>query len=151
MPKDTRSPGEILDHLNNARLALTSSIYGLSEADLTRPGVVGSWSVKDVMAHVGRWEEAAFQVLSAYLGGEQILEDYRDADAYNAKWEVELQALSLQDAIRLFEMAHYRIYGLLSSLPPDRWTGFVRAWVSGSTWHHFEEHSEQIRNWRETK
>ncbi len=26
--------------------------------------------------------------------------------------------------------------------------GYVRAWVRGSTWHHFEEHGEQIRAWR---
>jgi Mycothiol maleylpyruvate isomerase N-terminal domain len=151
MPKDTRDPREILDHVNNARVALTSTIYGLSEADLMQPGAVGTWSVKDVMAHLGRWEETAFQVLSAHLRGEQITEDYRDALAYNDKWEAELQALALPDAIRLFEMAHYQFYGLLSSLAPEQWNGYVRAWVRGSGWHHFEEHGEQIRNWRETK
>jgi hypothetical protein len=148
MPKDTRSPGEILEHVNNARIALASAIYGLSEDELTRPGAVGTWSVKDVMAHVGRWEEIAFQVLSAHLRGEQVEEDYRDALAYNDKWEAELQSLPLQEAIRLFEMAHYQLYGLLSSLAPEQWSGYVRAWVRGSTWHHFEEHAEQIRNWR---
>ena len=151
MPKDTRTPGEILDHVNNARLGLTSAIYGLSEADLVRPDAVGTWSVKDVMAHLGRWEEIAFQQLSAHLRGEQTPEDYRDALAYNDKWEAELQSLPLQEAIRLFEMAHYRLYGLLSSLAPEQWNGFVRAWVRGSTWHHFEEHAEEIRNWRKAQ
>jgi hypothetical protein len=147
MPKDTREPQDILAHITASRVALTSAIYGLSEAELTSEGAVGNWSVKDVMAHVGRWEEICFDELQKHLRGERSTEDYRDALAYNDRWEAELQALSLQQAIELFETAHYRVFGLLSSLGPEQWNGYVRAWVSGSTWHHFEEHGEQIRAW----
>lgn len=148
MPKDTREPQEILAHITAARVALTSSIYGLSEDELTTKDAVGNWSVKDVMAHVGRWEEICFNELQKHLRGEQSTEDFRDALAYNDRWEAQLQALSLQETIERFETAHYRLFGLLSSLTPDQWNGYVRAWVRGSTWHHFEEHSEQIRAWR---
>jgi hypothetical protein len=129
-------------------VGLTSAIYGLSEVELTKNGAVGDWSVKDVMAHVGRWEEICFDELQKHLYGEQSTEDYRDAFAYNDRWEAELQALSLQETIERFETAHYRLFGLLSSLTPEQWSGYVRAWVRGSTWHHFEEHGEQIRAWR---
>lgn len=148
MPKDTREPQEILAHVTASRVALTSSIYGLSEAGLTMEGAVGRWSVKDVMAHLGRWEVICFEELQKYLRGEQSTEDYRDPLPYNDKWEMELQALTLQQAIELFETAHYRLFGLLSSLKPEQWNGYVRAWVRGSTLHHFEEHGEQIRAWR---
>ncbi len=148
MPKDTREPQEILAHVTASRVALTSAIYRLSEAELTTKGAVGDWSVKDVMAHIGRWEEICFDELQKHLHGEQSTEDYRDALAYNDRWEAELQALSLQETIERFETAHYRLFGLLSSLTPEQWNGYVRAWVPGSTWHHFEEHSEQIRAWR---
>lgn len=148
MPKDTREPQEILAHITAARVALTSSIYGLNEDELTTKDAVGNWSVKDVMAHVGRWEEICFNELQKHLRGEQSTEDFRDALAYNDRWEAQLQALSLQETIERFETAHYRLFGLLSSLTPDQWNGYVRAWVRGSTWHHFEEHSEQIRAWR---
>lgn len=148
MPKDTREPQEILAHVTASRVALTSAIYGLSETELTTEGPVGRWSVKDVMAHLGRWEEVCFAELQKHLCGEQSTEDYRDALPYNDKWEAELQALSLQQSIELFEKAHYLVFGLLSSLKPEQWDGFVRAWTRGSTWHHFEEHGEQIRAWR---
>jgi hypothetical protein len=62
--------------------------------------------------------------------------------------EAELQALSLQQATELFETAHYRLFGFLSNLNPKQWNGYIRAWVTGSTWHHFEEHAAQIRTWR---
>jgi hypothetical protein len=148
MPRDTREPQEILAHVISSRVALTSAIYGLSESELTREGVTGRWSVKDVMAHLGRWEEICFDELQKHLRGERSTEDYRDALPYNDRWEAELQALSLQESIELFETAHYRLFGLLSSLAPEQWNGYVRAWVRGSTWHHFEEHAEQIRAWR---
>ncbi len=148
MPKDTREPQEILAHITTSRVALTSAIYGLSETDLTTAGAVGKWSVKDVMAHLGRWEETCFNELQLHLHGEQSQESYNDILAYNDKWEAELQALPLQASIELFEIAHYRLFGLLSMLTPEQWSGYVRAWVRGSTWHHFEEHGEQIRAWR---
>ncbi len=148
MPRDTREPQEILGHVISSRVALTSAIYGLSEAKLIREGATGKWSVKDVMAHLGRWEEICFDELQKHLRGERSTEDYRDALPYNDRWEGELQALSLQEAIVLFETAHYRLFSLLSSLAPEQWNGYVRAWVRGSTWQHFEEHTEQIRDWR---
>jgi hypothetical protein len=147
MPKDTRESHEILAHVITSRVALTSAIYGLSETVLTTKGAVGDWSVKDVMAHIGRWEEISMSELQKHLRGEQSIEDFRDAPAYNDRWEAELQSLTLQETIELFETAHYRLFGLLSSLKPEQWNGYVRAWVRGSTWHHFEEHGEQIRAW----
>ena len=148
MPRDTREPQEILTHVTRSRVALTSAIYGLSEAELTMEGPVGRWSVKDVMAHLGRWEEICLEELQKHLRGEHSTQDYRDALPYNDQWESELQALTLQESIEKFEAAHYRLFGLLSALTPEQWNGYVRAWVQGSTWHHFEEHGGQIRAWR---
>lgn len=150
MPKDTREPQEILAHVVSARVALTSAIIGLSEEELTRPGPVGKWSVKDVMAHIGHWEEVCLEELRIHLRGERSGKDYRDAVALNDEWETGLQALSLQESISLFETAHYHLFGLLVSLQPEQWNGYVRAWVQGSIWHHFEEHGEQIRAWRQS-
>jgi hypothetical protein len=148
MPKDTREPQEILDHITRARVALTSAIYGLSQEQLTQAGAVGKWSVKDVMAHVGRWESVCFEILRNHLQGKQPERDYSQFLALNDEWEAELQALSLSQAIELFETAHHHLFGFLSSLKPEQWNGYVRAWVTGSTWHHYEEHAEQILVWR---
>jgi hypothetical protein len=60
-----------------------------------------------------------------------------------------LLALSLPQTIELFETAHHHLFGFLSNLQSEQWNGYVRAWVIGSTWHHYEEHAaEQIRIWR---
>ena len=150
MAKDTRDPEEILAHIISARIALTSAIFGLSEEELTAPGAVGKWSVKDLMAHIGHWEVVCLEELRIHLRGERSGKDYRDAVALNDEWEAGLQALSLKESIDMFETAHYQLFGLLSALRPEQWNGYVRAWVQGSTWHHFEEHGEQIRAWRQS-
>jgi Protein of unknown function (DUF1706) len=149
MAKDTRDPQEILAHIISARVALTSAIFGLSEDRLIAPGAVGKWSVKDVMAHVGHWEGVCLEELRIHLRGESSGKDYRDVLALNDEWEAGLQALSLKESIDMFETAHYQLFGLLASLQPEQWSGYVRAWLPGATWHHFEEHSEQIRAWRQ--
>src|SRR5438105_8423916 len=123
MPKDTRTPQEILAHITSSRVALTSAIYGLSEANLITQHPVGRWSVKDVMAHLGRWEEICLEELQKHLRGEHSTQDYRDALPYNDQWESELQALTLQESIEKFETAHYRLFGLLSALTPEQWNG----------------------------
>lgn len=149
MPKDTREPVEILEHVTRSRVNLTATIYGLSEAQLTTVGVVGRWSVKDVMAHIARWETVCFETLRDHIEGKpQATEDYRDVLAYNNKWESELRAMSLLESIMQFERAHYQLFGFLSALKPEQWNGYVRAWVANSCWHHFEEHTAQIFTWR---
>ena|SRR5450755_610320 len=150
MAKDTREAQEILAHIISARVALTSAIFGLSKEELTTPGAVGMWSVKDVMAHIGHWEEVCLEEIHIHLRGERSSKDYRDALALNDEWEAGLHALSLQESIRLFETTHYQLFGLLSALQPEQWSGYVRSWVPGATWHHFEEHSEQIHAWRQS-
>ncbi|HET8846031.1 MAG TPA: hypothetical protein VFN35_31500, partial [Ktedonobacteraceae bacterium] len=63
MPRDTRPPQEILDQVITSRATLMSVIYGLSEAQLAVAGVVGRWSVKDLLAHIGKWEEVCLAEL----------------------------------------------------------------------------------------
>ena len=99
----------------------------------------------------GAGDQVCLDVLQAHLRSEKTSENYTDYLAYNDKWEAELQAYSLQEAIEHFETAHYHLFGFLSTLAPEGWNGYVRTWVQGSTWHHFEEHAEQIRAWRASR
>jgi len=54
---------QLLDRLENAWADLQASFAGLSEAQMTQPGVTGDWSVKDILAHVTTWEEEALRML----------------------------------------------------------------------------------------
>ena len=53
-----------MHRLDQAWQALQDAYAGLSEAELLQPGVTGTWSVKDIIAHVTWWEEEALEHLS---------------------------------------------------------------------------------------
>ena len=53
----------LLERLDGAWRAFRESYAGLSAARLTEPGVVGDWSVREVIAHVTTWEEEALRQL----------------------------------------------------------------------------------------
>ena len=59
----------LLDTLENAWQQFKESYQGLSEAQISQPGVIGEWSVKDIIGHVTTWEEEALKALSADLAG----------------------------------------------------------------------------------
>ena len=54
---------QLLKQLEKAWTAIKESYAGLSDAQLTEPGVMGNWSVKDILAHVTTWEEEALKYL----------------------------------------------------------------------------------------
>ena len=47
---------ELLAALEAARAKLDAALEGMSAEDLTAPGPVGDWSVKDLLAHVTSWD-----------------------------------------------------------------------------------------------
>jgi hypothetical protein len=151
MARDTRAPHEILEHIIEARVALTSALYGLSEERLTDTSAFGTWSCKEIMGHLGRWEEVCYQVIQDHLKGIEPTENYNEEFlAFNDRWEPELRALSLSKVVTLFEAAHYRLFGLLNRLQPEQWDIFVRGWTQVCTYGHFEEHTHEIQTWRKS-
>ena len=52
---------QLLNKLDKAWTALEESYAGLPDSQLTEPGVVDNWSVKDMLAHVTTWEEEALK------------------------------------------------------------------------------------------
>src|SRR6266702_4652541 len=45
---------QLLKQLDKEWTAIKESYAGLSDSQLTEPGVMGTWSVKDIREHVGR-------------------------------------------------------------------------------------------------
>ena len=57
----------LLKRLDKAWSDFQETHAGLSEAQLTMPGVTGKWSVRDILAHVTTWEEEALKHLPLVL------------------------------------------------------------------------------------
>jgi len=67
MSRENHKPRAILERITKARVALVSEIYGLSEEELGDSSAMGTWSIKESMAHLGRWEEICCEGIQGHL------------------------------------------------------------------------------------
>lgn len=131
---------------------LKAAYAGLSEEELTRPGVNGSWSVKDVVAHVAAWHDEAYRAISGALaGGEYPRFDDAAVDAFNARVYEARRDLPLDQVLADAERSHERLVALLRGLPEERYQRDERLqrWIGGNTFGHYEEHLPDLQAWRE--
>ena len=80
---------DTLAELGRTRAELLAAISGLDEAALDRKGVVGDWSIKNVLAHMAAWEAWVVEALPARMTTRATPEDFRqraeDEDRFNAE------------------------------------------------------------------
>ncbi|MHA1933683.1 MAG: ClbS/DfsB family four-helix bundle protein [Candidatus Thorarchaeota archaeon] len=60
----------IIESIHTERRRLEKNLSSLSDADMLEPGVIGEWSVKDIMAHLFDWEQRFLGWYEAGLRGE---------------------------------------------------------------------------------
>ena len=69
MPRPT-SKTDLLAAIEKERSALETYLETLTLEQMTDPGIVGEWSVKDVLAHLIEWEQMVLGWHAAGLRGE---------------------------------------------------------------------------------
>ncbi len=147
---------QLLKRLNKAWEELKASYQGLSEAELLEAGVTGTWSVRDIIAHVTWWEEEALTHLPLILAGgrpPKYSVKYGGIDAFNARMTKLKSNLSLSEVLKLREQTHRRLIDFLQSVPEEqiaRETRFRRR-LRFDTYGHYAKHAEAIRKWRERR
>ena len=144
---------QLLKQLEKAWSAIKESYAGLSDSQLTEPGVMGNWSVKDILAHVSTWEEEALTHLPLILEGgtpPRYSVRYGGIDAFNARMMEQKERLSLSVVRRQLDGTHRRLIDFLQRAPEDqlsRETRFRRR-LRLDTYGHYPQHAGAIRQWR---
>src|SRR5437867_2599953 len=116
---------KLLDRLDAAWAAFTESYAGLPDARLMEPGVMGDWSVKDILAHVTTWEEEALKYLPLIIEGGRPPRyvTYGGIDAFNAQMAERKRSLSLADVRRQLDDTHRRLVELIRGVPQHQLAG----------------------------
>ena len=145
----------LLDTLDKAWQQFKESRLGLTETQLTQPGVIGEWSVKDVIGHVTTWEEEALKALPLILQGRK-LPRYKDLygglNAFNALMTEKKRSLTLSDILKLSETTHQKLIAYISNAPEEMFateTRFRRR-IRLDTYSHYPEHTKAIQAWRKS-
>lgn len=144
----------VLQRLTAEWDALLESYAGLSEAALLEPGVTGTWSVRDIIAHVTWWEEEALTHLPLILAGgrpPRYSVTYGGIDAFNARMTEQRKDLSLEQVLQRRDEVHARLISYLRSVPADQVGGETRfrRRLRLDTYGHYPKHARAIRGWRE--
>jgi hypothetical protein len=145
---------QLLKQLDTAWTAFKESYAGLSDSQLTEPGVTGDWSVKDMIAHVTWWEEEALKHLPLIIKGgrpPRYSIQYGGIDAFNAQMTEQKRGLSLADVLRQLDATHHRLIAYVHSAPEEQFTRETRfrRRLRLDTYSHYPKHAQVIRVWRE--
>ena len=117
----------------------------------------GTWSVKDIVAHVLGWEREMTAALERLARGERPTPegvDYSNADAWNAKFSLAMAPISPQSVLAIWQQVHANYARAAQAVPDDRYgerdgrPQTVNRLLETSGFGHYREHGEEIRAWR---
>jgi hypothetical protein len=144
---------QLLKQLEKAWTTIEESYAGLSDSQLTEPGVMDNWSVKDILAHVTTWEEEALKYLPLILTGGKPprYSQYGGIDAFNARMAEQKRGLALSDVQRQLDETHRRLLDYIRSVPEEHFAQETRFRhrLRLDTYSHYPKHAKAIREWRE--
>jgi len=142
----------LIQNLRTAHAQLSDAIDGLSEDQLTRPGVVDRWSVKDLIAHLTYWERRAAFLLESAIDGYQEEDDIWKAgsvDEQNERNFNDNQARPLAAVLGDSHAILQTLISLIESLPEESLADTSRfGWsqdetlgerIAGETYEHIRE------------
>jgi hypothetical protein len=154
-----------MDALNDAQAALGSTraellaaIGGLGEAALDRKGVIGDWSIKNVLAHIAAWEAWVVEVLPERMTTGTTPQGFRqraeDEDRFNAEEVAEREELTPDEQLMELERTRAELLAYLHGLdaaalerkqPWDTWEGTLPEYLLEALRDHEAEHVEALR------
>jgi hypothetical protein len=145
---------QLLKRLDKAWADLNESYAGLSDSKMTEPGVMGEWSVKDILAHVTTWEEEALKYLPLIIQGgktPRYSTQYGGVDAFNARMSEQKRELTLTEVLRQLHEVHDRLVKYAETVSTEQYlpgTRF-RHRIRMDTYGHYPAHAQAIRKWRQ--
>jgi DinB superfamily len=149
---------DALAELSRTRAELLAAISGLDEAALDRKGVIGDWSIKNVLAHIAAWEAWVVEALPPRMTTGVTPEDFRqraaDEDRFNAEEVAEREELTPDEQLMELERTRAELLTYLPGLdaaalarkqPWDTWERTLPEYLLEALRDHEAEHVEALR------
>jgi hypothetical protein len=149
---------QVLAELSRTRADLLGALAGLDEAALDRKGVIGEWSIKNVLAHIAAWEDWVVQALPVRVSTGATPADFRqraeDEDRFNAEEVAEREELTPDEQLMELERTRAELLAYLDSLDAatlarahlwDTWPGTLPEYLLEALRDHEAEHVEALR------
>lgn len=146
---------DLLAELTTERDVFLDALEDVDAELVTVPGVVGDWSVRDLIAHVAFWAEHATEALRLATDGrgDAFAYDISQTDAMNARLLEESRQMRPDVAIEREDHAFAALSAALAALDPalldlrlgngDTVADVIR--YDGA--EHYREHAAHVRAW----
>ena len=151
---------ELLKALEDSREQFMTLIEDLADEDMQLPGVVGEWSIKDILIHISRWEAELVKLLWQVQQNQKpssLLLNNVNVDEINDRWYQESQSRPLGRVLDDFESVRLQTMLRVEDLSDRELTDQKRypwlhgdslwMWIAGNSYEHDAEHAENIRIW----
>lgn len=143
-------PGELADELGRERGGFFEAIGAVSPESMTTPGLVGEWSAREVIAHLGYWVGHATETIHAVehdrpMDSEPSVDDVNETVARVAR-DTDLAAVRRRE-----EASVAALIERLRSLDPAMLDlvvsggGTLRDAIRDDGADHYREHAEALR------
>jgi hypothetical protein len=149
----------LINEIIAGRARLEAAVARLTPAQMIETDFPGGWSMKDLLAHLGWWEQRSIEIYRDLAKGEHparpISSD--DVDAVNAQILEQFRSKSLDEVVK-FELAAYReVLQLVETAPEadlfdsQRFSAWTKGepfmeWILGNSSGHYEEHWSSIQD-----
>jgi hypothetical protein len=148
----------VLDRLNAARAELLLGIKGLDETTMTTLPIAGTWTIKEVLAHLSGWESWHLAAIRQALAGTAPdFSPLQDRDSFNRRLLEERRGWTVTEILDELDSNRTALEELLLEMPEESLfrAGPMRGpqWENLAGWlrvarEHEEEHAAHIRAWR---
>ena len=162
VPEKTKSL--VLEMLASERRRLEQNLSGLTPVEMVLPGVVGSWSVKDVLAHLADWEAHMPVWIEAARAGDPVAEieeglKWGEFEAFNQRIYARHCNQTLEEVLAYFHEVHRQFMQMVEEMPEEEilqrgrygfiGKGAVYNWLSQYA-SHDRWAKTKIRKWMKT-
>jgi hypothetical protein len=153
---------ELIQAATEERARFRQLVGQLSEAQMTQPDVQGTWSVKDIVAHVTDWEERMVRWLDQAVRGETPAMPapgmtWEDLDRLNEQSYLASRDMPLAQVLDRFDRLHAAVIASMQAVPEEElltsgrfaWMGGEALWhlVAANTYWHYPAHGARIQSW----
>ena len=113
---------DLLKQAQEGFQAFKAAIRGLDTARLTEVWL-GTWSTKDILAHISGWHRELGPALDRMARGEKPIpegKNYEDVDAWNSKFAEARKNASASDVLKELDASHEDFMAQAAKVPEER-------------------------------
>lgn len=153
----------LLETVEESWRRLDAAVAELDEATLSEQGVVGEWSVKDLLGHIAAWEQRAVEHVERWRRGEPPALGGVSVDEFNAREAARRHSWTLEQVRADAAETRQRLRAALASITDLEWARVITIdgrqrsageWLGGALGGdegpgtHAAEHASEIQAWR---